>query len=133
MSLILVVTTGVVYTAVTTFCSVHGLQVVETGPKPTAPLVLRKGERIPIVTDGPFGSSRRQRATRIRVRDSNRVRIQNCMTQVKQQWLWLKAKLYFTTVIYKFTHIKVKVSSLAKLHSHVKVLKFCTTSCLAFI
>ena len=46
------------------------------------------------------------------------------MTHVKQQRLWLKAKFYFTTVIYKFTHIKVKVSSLAKLHSHVKVLEF---------
>ena len=83
-----------------------------------------QGERIPTVTDGPFGSRRRQRATRIRGSDSNRVRIQNCMTQVKRQRLWLKAKFYFTTVIYRYTHIRVKVSSLAKLHSQVKVLKF---------
>ena len=40
-------------------CSDHGLEAVESGPNPTAPLVLRKGERIPTVTDGPFGSSRR--------------------------------------------------------------------------
>ena len=78
------------HTGYTQKCSDHGVQAVESGPKPTAPLVLLKGEKIPTVTDGPFGSSRRQRATRIRVLDSNRVRIQNCMTHVKQQRLWLK-------------------------------------------
>ena len=46
------------------------------------------------------------------------------MNQGKRQRLWLKAKFYFTAFIYKFTHTGVKVSSLAKLSSHVKVLKF---------
>jgi len=46
------------------------------------------------------------------------------MTKVKRQALELKVKFYFTAAIYKFTHIGVKVPSLAKLHSQVKVLKF---------
>ena len=33
------------------------------------------------------------------------------MTQVKRQQLKLKAKFYFTAVVHKFTHIRVKVSS----------------------
>jgi len=45
--------------------------------------------------------------------DSNRARFKGRTTQAKRQQLRLKAKFFFTTVIYNLL-IRVKVSSLAK-------------------